>query len=224
MPTAFYREPASLNTPLVTRGPIDGDVFARITEALREHGYIILGNVFSAQELQSLLIDIKKTDSQYFHSAGIGREQKHHVNHFVRRDRIRWLDSGHEPVLFYLDWAERLRRYLNRELFLGLFDYECHYSHYPKGAFYKRHRDTFKGNTNRRLSTILYLNPSWQAGDGGELVIYDPAGQAVLETVLPAFGSMVFFLSEEFPHEVLPTRCSRYSLTGWFRINTPGIF
>jgi len=137
----------------------------------------------------------------------------------VRRDRVRWLDRGHAPVVCNLDWAEQLRQRLNQELCLGLFDYECHYAHYPKGAFYKRHVDAVKGLSNRRLSTILYLNPSWQAGDGGELVMYAGEGQAVLETVSPAFGSMVLFLSEEFPHEVLPAKRSRYSLTGWFRIN-----
>lgn len=210
-----------MNTSLLTRGqgPFDGDVYARIIEALRSDGYIILNNVFALEKLQSLFIDIKATDSQYFHSAGVGREQEHHVNQFVRRDRIRWLDREHAPVLFYLDWAEQLRRRLNRELFLGLFDYECHYAHYPKGAFYKRHVDAFKGFSNRRLTTILYLNPSWQPGDGGELVMYADQGQTVLETVLPKFGTMVLFLSEEFPHEVLASRCSRYSLTGWFRIN-----
>ena len=114
---------------------------------------------------------------------------------------------------------EQLRLRLNRELFLGLFDYECHYAHYPKGAFYKKHVDAFKGESNRRLSTILYLNPQWQPQDGGELVIYDVDGTTELATVLPVFGSMVIFLSEEFPHEVLTARRSRYSLTGWFRVN-----
>jgi SM-20-related protein len=210
-----------LNTLLSTRGrgPFDGDVFDRIIEELRNDGYVILNNVFSIEQLQRLFIDIKDTDSQYFHAAGIGREQEHHVNQFVRRDRICWLDRSHVPVLFYLDWAEQLRQRLNRELFLGLFDYECQYAHYPKGAFYKRHLDAFKGFTNRRLTTILYLNPTWQPGDGGELVMYAQESQTVLETVLPEFGTMVLFLSEEFPHEVLPAKRSRYSLSGWFRIN-----
>lgn len=40
-----------------------------------------------------------------------------------------------------------------------------------------------------------------------------------LPLMAPTFGTMVIFLSNEFPHEVLPPRCSRYSLTGWFRLN-----
>lgn len=210
-----------MNTSLLTHGhgPFDGDVFARIIDALRFDGYIILNDVFSLAEIQALFIDIKDTDSNDFQPAGIGREQEHQLNQFVRRDRIRWLNADYEPTRFYLQWAEQLRQRLNRELFLGLFDYECHYAHYPKGAFYKKHLDAFKGNSNRRLSSILYLNPSWQPNDGGELVLYAEDGQTILETVLPTFGTMVLFLSEEFPHEVLPSNRSRYSLTGWYRIN-----
>lgn len=208
-----------MNTTYLTQTPADGDVFARISKALKHQGYIILNDVFTIEQLQSLFIDIKETDGKYFHQAGIGREHEHQLNQFVRRDRIRWLDMSHPPVQFYLQWAEHLRQHLNQELFLGLFDYESHYAHYPNGAFYKKHLDTFKGNSNRRLSSILYLNPAWQPADGGELVMYAQKDNHVLETVLPTFGTMVIFLSEEFPHEVLPTQCSRYSLTGWYRVN-----
>lgn len=206
-------------TTLLTKGPSGEDLFIRIAEALRHQGYIIVNDVFSIEQLQSLFIDIKQTDSTFFHQAGVGREQEHQLNKFVRRDRIRWLDMNYQPTRFYLMWMEQLRAHLNRELFLGLFDYECHYAHYPKKAFYKKHRDAFQGSSNRRLSTILYLNPAWQPLDEGELIIYAPDDSSILEKVVPTFGKMVVFLSEEFPHEVLPTQCSRYSLTGWYRIN-----
>ena len=74
------------------------------------------------------------------------------------------------------------------------------------GAFYKKHLDAFKGTNSRILSTVLYLNPGWLAGDGGELVLYHPVSDEVLEVVTPDFGKMVIFLSEEFPHEVLPAQ------------------
>ncbi|MDT8453082.1 MAG: 2OG-Fe(II) oxygenase [Gammaproteobacteria bacterium] len=208
-----------MSTTYLTQAPTNGDVFDRISEALKHQGYIVLDEVFTVEQLQSLFIDIKQTDSENFHQAGIGREQVHQLNPFVRRDRICWLDMSHPPTRFYLQWAEQLRLHLNRALFLGLFDYESHYAHYFAGAFYKKHLDVFKDDSSRRLSSILYLNPAWQPGDGGELVLYAPDDSRVLETVSPAFGAMVVFLSEEFPHEVLPTRCSRYSLTGWYRVN-----
>ncbi|MDH5473729.1 MAG: 2OG-Fe(II) oxygenase, partial [Gammaproteobacteria bacterium] len=147
------------------------------------------------------------------------REQEHQLNQFVRRDRIFWLPEDHPPAQHYLHWAEQLRLRLNRELFLGLFDYECLYAHYQQGGFYKKHLDAFAGSSNRRLTTILYLNPEWSPQDGGELLLYASDGETLLETVIPTFGTMVIFLSDEFPHEVRVANRSRYSLTGWFRIN-----
>ena len=38
--------------------------------------------------------------------------------------------------------------------------------------------------------------------------------------VMPRMGKLAVFLSEEFPHEVLPARRDRYSIAGWFRVNT----
>jgi len=208
-----------LNTLTSPLGPFDGDPYAQIISSLRERGYIILNHVFPTAMLESLFIDIKQTDREAFHDAGIGREQEHQLNPFVRRDRIHWLSNTYENTTEYFNWMEQLRIRLNRELYLGLFDYECHYAHYPQGAFYKKHLDAFQGNTIRRLTTILYLNPAWQPQDGGELVMYAHDGETILETVQPTFGILVIFLSEEFPHEVLPANVSRYSLTGWFRIN-----
>lgn len=199
---------------------LSDDIFLHISSNIQQKGYLVLNEVFSIEQLNQVFIDIKKTARQDFHSAGIGREQEHQVNRFVRGDRIHWLDKNHEPVSFYYNWMEQLRMHLNRELFLGLFDYECHYAHYPQGTFYKKHVDAFRGASNRRLTTILYLNPSWQTDNGGELVMYKEGGKTVLEKVSPVFGMMVIFLSEEFPHEVLPAKKSRYSLTGWFRVNT----
>jgi len=114
---------------------------------------------------------------------------------------------------------EYFREGMNLRLFLGLFDYECHYAYYDAGAFYKKHVDAFRGSNTRILSTVLYLNPDWTPDDGGELVMYTPDGQSVIDTIAPRFDRLVVFLSEEFPHEVLPTKVSRYSLTGWFRKN-----
>jgi SM-20-related protein len=42
---------------------------------------------------------------------------------------------------------------------------------------------------------------------------------SVLLSVQPLHGTVVVFLSEEFPHEVLPASRDRYSIAGWFRVN-----
>lgn len=55
---------------------------------------------------------------------------------------------------------------------LGLFSFESHFAHYAPGAFYKTHVDAFKGQANRVLSVVYYLNEAWGAKDGGEMVLY----------------------------------------------------
>jgi SM-20-related protein len=67
---------------------------------------------------------------------------------------------------------------------------------------------------------VVYLNPGWQPVDGGELVIYTDEVDQDSIRVTPAFGTLVVFLSEDFPHEVLPAQRDRYSIAGWFRLNT----
>lgn len=193
--------------------------FDEIVIAIGEQGYIVLDNVFDVDDLNSLFVDIKSRSKTEFHNAGIGRDDEHQVNQFIRRDRICWVDQQAPQIAFYLQWMEQLRLSLNSRLYLGLFDYECLYAHYPRAAFYKKHLDAFRGSSNRRLTAILYLNPTWRSRDGGELLLYQPDSDQVIQRIEPIFGRMVIFLSEQFPHEVLLAKKSRYSITGWFRIN-----
>ncbi|MFE8034829.1 2OG-Fe(II) oxygenase [Thiohalocapsa marina] len=171
--------------------------------------------------LDALFIRITQLPDAALSRAGIGREQAHQLNRFVRQDDTRWLEPGNAVDAGFLDWIEAIRLGLNRRLFLGLFDYEAHYARYQPGAFYKKHLDAFDtASRNRVLSTVLYLNPNWPASNGGELLLYASDGEALLERVLPGFGRLAIFLSERFPHEVLPTRATRFSIAGWFRVNT----
>ena len=71
-----------------------------------------------------------------------------------------------------LERFETLRLELNRELQLGLLDFECHFAVYPPGAFYRRHLDRFATDDRRTLSCVLYLNDAWSAQDGGALRLH----------------------------------------------------
>ncbi|WP_371930899.1 2OG-Fe(II) oxygenase [Oceanimonas sp. CHS3-5] len=153
--------------------------------------------------------------------AGIGREHAHHNNERIRTDKTRWLDGTTPPQQDYLALMAGLQQSLNRELFMGLRDYECHYARYDEGDFYKKHLDAFRGRSNRRVTTVLYLNNDWQADQGGELLIYAEKGAQPSHRVMPEGGTLVCFLSERFPHEVLPARRQRLSIAGWFRIDDP---
>ncbi|MGD9660252.1 MAG: 2OG-Fe(II) oxygenase [Porticoccaceae bacterium] len=191
--------------------------FDAIVEALRNPGWIVLPN-FLEQSLWLPLLQRAQNIDNYA-PAGIGRGDTFRENPFVRSDAICWLDRENFEDAQWLTLMEKLRLALNSRLFLGLFEFECHYASYGCGSFYKRHLDAFKGQGIRIVSVVLYLNPQWQSGDGGEFVIYPekaPEGVAFL----PRAGTLAIFLSEDFPHEVLPANRIRYSITGWFRINT----
>ena len=211
-------ELASISTFAVIDDGDEQALFDRIATALTDQGYIILAAALAPDLIDALAIHFLSIDQNDFKAAGIGKEH-HQVNRFVRNDKIYWLDPDNTVVQAYLSWTEKLRLGLNRRLFLGLFDYECHYAYYPVGAFYKKHVDAFKGAPNRVVSSVLYLNPQWAPHDGGELLLYAAKGRQPIATIIPYYGMMVLFLSQKFPHEVRCAGKPRYSLAGWFRLN-----
>jgi len=199
---------------------VDNGIFERIAQAIDERGYAVIDAGLPKSLVDALFLHICDLPDSALTPAGVGREDDHHVNRFVRSDETLWLEPAQPAARGLLAWMESLRQGINRRLFLGLFDYEAHYARYAPGAFYRQHLDAFAGGgTNRVLSTVLYLNPTWGADDGGEFVLYAEDGSLVLEKLTPLYGRLVVFLSERFPHEVLPTRRTRYSVAGWFRVN-----
>jgi SM-20-related protein len=200
--------------------PGDGDVFARIAAAIEQQGYLVLDGALPPDLVDRLFLRLSQFDDEQLDRAGIGREDERRLNRFVRTDETRWLEPGDPVDGGFLAWMEQLRLGINRRLFLGLFDYEAHYARYAPGAFYRRHRDAFAdGTSNRVLSTVLYLNPGWGVDDGGEMMLYADDDLSLLQTVRPTYGRLAVFLSERFPHEVLPAGRTRLSIAGWFRLN-----
>ena len=100
----------------------------------------------------------------------------------------------------------------------------------PGGSKYPLHIDNPQGlavGDTRKLTCILYLNPDYKEGDGGELRIFLKSGDGdKLETIdlTPEGGRILMFFSDEIPHEVLATApngakddasLDRYALTVW---------
>lgn len=193
-------------------------LFDHIADALRSTGYCILDHKLPPG-LPDHLRNELQTAAALLKPAGVGRGGDYQRNQGIRRDKIHWLEPVTPAVTEFLAWMDELRQGLNQRLFLGLFDYESHFAVYEPGDFYQKHLDAFKGSRGRRLSTVLYLNEGWSEADAGELVLYDEAGERILERVAPKNGRLVIFLSEEFPHEVLPAKQTRFSIAGWFRVN-----
>ena len=207
---------------------ISADAAATIIDGLLTDGVAVLDSALPPEVVDALWSRALHQPTEDFTLGGVGRgdDRRHET---LRSDRILWLDPDGASTRSYFTWIESLRVELNRALFLGLFDYECHLAWYPVGSFYRRHLDAFRGGTSRRVSTVLYLNQEWADGDGGSLVLYRPDAPKTVEdlgrrsvplarTVAPLYGRLVVFLSEDVPHEVLPAQRSRYSISGWFRV------
>lgn len=57
---------------------------------------------------------------------------------------------------------------------------------------------------NRRLNALLYLNPNWKPGWGGEFGIYDENGDECIKEVAPIFNRLVIFDSHDKSFHGLP--------------------
>jgi len=190
--------------------------YEKIADALVLEGYIIIDNILGSKITRELK---KFAESQtHFKKAGISGAGELHLDSNRRRDSILWLNEDDSVQSDYLGFANGLKNYLNRTLYLGLSYYESHFSVYNEGDFYEKHLDAFRNSKNRVVTTVYYLNDEWNEEDGGELIIYDEEGE-FLKKVTPNTNTLVVFLSDKFPHEVLPTKRKRYSIAGWFRVD-----
>ena len=201
--------------------PLSASVIDDIADAIAQTGFILVRDFLPLELAEELLAQAQTLSKTVFKAASIGRDNAKQLDTQIRTDSTLWLSEQDQAG--YIHFMQQLERGLNRRLFMGLTEFECHFSHYKKGDFYQRHMDAFKTQTsaiqnNRRLSSVFYLNPNWQSTDGGELWLYEDLQQVEpLLKVSPLFNQCVIFLSDTFPHEVKLSNCDRYSIAGWFR-------
>jgi len=183
-----------------------------VVDALAGIGWVVIDDFIDAPLCAALRANAASLDLA---PARVGHGKGKQLQPALRGDRTRWISADtvdvHERRL--LTRLDDLRNTLNRALFAGLDQVECHYAHYPTGTRYGRHLDRFRDNDKRVISCVIYLNPHWPADAGGELRIHD--GDARVD-ILPEAARAVFFRSERFPHEVLPAKQDRYSIAAWF--------
>lgn len=161
----------------------------------------------------------QKWQQGLFAEAQIGRGSQTQRVDRVRGDSICWLETDRDPALqAFAEWSLALQQQLNEAFYLGLTHHEFHYARYPEGKGYAKHRDQHRDSNRRKISLVLYLNPEWPEGAGGELCIFSSEDENKLQTkIQPLGGRLVIFRSDQVPHEVLPATQPRWSLTGWFR-------
>ena len=195
---------------------------SRIVEGIYEKSYAVIDD-FVDEIFRKALFD-EQTDlleSGKFRKAAVGTGEQKQVRPEIRSDEVLWIEAQNLSLLQSEYWkrVEEIRLALNRRCFLGLQSFEAHFARYPIGSFYKRHLDQFQQVPYRAVTVILYVNDAWTEADEGALRMYLPMEDDKEEVLdlLPLPGRLVVFLSGEIPHEVLPTKKERNSITGWLR-------
>ena len=190
-----------------------------LIQSLAMHGYVICDDFLPAETISALRdVSYNRYANDDMRAAKTGLVNK--TQSAIRGDHIAWLDELDKNIAIqaYFSQMHSLKDALNQQLFMNIQSLETHLALYPVGGVYQKHLDQFSHGNNaksRQLSSILYLNDDWQAGDGGELRLYLSEDHHL--DILPTAGKLVLFLSAEFWHEVRPAKRERASLTGWFR-------
>ena len=81
------------------------------------------------------------------------------------------------------------------------------------GGCFPLHYDNAGPPSKRRLTCLVYLNPGWADGDGGELQLAPWLRPPV--DVAPLCGRVVLFNSETMLHRTLPANARRFCFTVW---------
>jgi SM-20-related protein len=194
------------------------DSFKHIAAEIERAGFIVVQGFLADAACRALAMECLELHANgQLQAAGIGRARARRDRSDIRGDSMRWFEpTALTPAQApYWHAMDLLRSRLNRALLLGLDELEAHYALYPPGARYAKHRDRFRDDDARVLSSVLYLNPDWHEEHGGQLRLYLP--QSTHVDIYPAAGTLVLFLSAEFEHEVLPATRERLSVAGWFR-------
>ncbi len=184
----------------------------QIVRDIKEKGWSFSENILTPHDISSITAFFDDHRGE-FEAAKIGKGESRQRNENVRGDYTFWIDPIRPPQPFekIMSCLENLKTTLNREIFLGAREYECHLAYYPSGTFYQKHVDRFENDSSRVLSFIFYVHENWRPEDGGELILYGEKQIAI--TPLP--GSLMVFLSENVPHEVKSGLKERRSFTGW---------
>lgn len=194
----------------------------RIASEIYEKSYAIIDD-FINEDLRVSLLNEQSAllKAGKFKEAAVGKGDKKQVRSEIRNDQVLWIDSENlnEFESQYWTKVDEIRQAINRRCYLGLKSFEGHFARYPKGSFYIRHLDQFHQVSYRLITVIIYLNDSWTPEDEGVLRMYVPQedGSEKIMDVLPKGGRLVVFMSGEIPHEVMPTKKERISITGWLR-------
>lgn len=200
-------------------------------QELVSNGYVIIPNFLPENLQEALRQDIQslRADDK-FKIAKIGQDSTNTLNTDIRVAETCFLgankltDVPNESRSNLYKIFDQLLKDLPQPLDSNLSEFL--YAYYPKGGFYRRHRDAIPGSasTLRKFSLLLYLNKDWNESYGGKLRLHMDSGGDYLpegedpnfRDVDPCGGTLVLFESDKLPHEVLDTQAERMAIVGWY--------
>jgi SM-20-related protein len=164
--------------------------------------------------LRQNILQLQKDDM--LSTAGIGNDAQQDAQQKMRSDKIYWMDKDHDNIYEqeFLQLIDNFIERLNSTCYTGINAYEFHYAVYEEGSFYKKHKDQFKNDSNRKYSLIAYLNENWLEEDGGQLLLFQDEST---QKISPDSQTAVFFKSDEMEHEVIKANRTRLSISGWLK-------
>ncbi|KAG0077106.1 hypothetical protein BGZ90_007708 [Linnemannia elongata] len=218
---------------------VDSSAFKVLTSdnanELFHQGYTVLNNVLPLSTIQSVrqwATEMFKTGKMDKASGKHSEEDDPFREGNARGDYTIWVSPGSKflevsPELKEcVDWfSGRLHEDLAKVVHLhGQAEYQLAY-YPPDSSHYERHRDSFPTDDKedvdqRRVTAIVYFNPDWKQGNGGELRIFDKGMGDEEEKeidIAPLAARCVVFLSGVMDHAVMPAFEERIALTSWYR-------
>lgn len=213
-------KPGSVNQ-ITTQNPSSSGLLEAketLSDAIFRQGYCVIDRFLEDNDYATLCSLAKHLNEQgEFRSGRVGNTLHLSQHETIRKDSILWLDKQGIPATTpYFQAIRQVSEDLNQTLFLGLTDFEAHFAFYSAGSFYKKHRDQFANQKERRISCVYYLNSNWLPSYGGALKLYD-ASERLLVEVLPEGNRFICFESNLL-HEVCTAYQPRYSIAGWLRV------
>ena len=190
-------------------------------ESLRSRGYAVvdgfLGDEWSKALRTACVAANEKGDlSQHYFKFGNELYAKPNIFELDLHDEAKLKKSSELVYLFEEGGPKFVRRARAALPFLNLDDappaIKLQFNAGSKACF-PAHYDNNGRPSKRKLTCVVYLNPSWTEGHGGEIVLFPFLGDAVV--VPPKMDRAVLFVSDLILHRVMPSAAPRYCFTVW---------
>jgi SM-20-related protein len=101
----------------------DETLYGRIADDIEKRGFSICPTALPQHLSDALLAYQQSLNESGYVPAGVGRGSNYLTNEFVRTDEICWVTGNSDACSQWIDWTNRLQRFLNQKLFVTIQPY-----------------------------------------------------------------------------------------------------